>query len=57
MILTAIQTNELGKTMREHITCILRMKTVQMELDWTEIFSPEQIFFAAIKCPLAWEAG
>lgn len=43
MILTAIQTNELGKTMREHITCILRMEAVHIKLDWTEVFSPEQI--------------
>ena len=43
MILTAIQTNELGQMMREHITCILRMEAVRLDLDWAAEFSPKQI--------------
>lgn len=43
MILTAIQTNELGQMMREHITCILRMEAVRLDLDWAAEFSPTQI--------------
>ena len=43
MILTAIQTNELGQMMREHITCILRMEAVRLDLVWTAEFSQEQI--------------
>lgn len=43
MILTAIQTNELGQMMREHIACILRMEAVRLDLDWAAEFSPKQI--------------
>ena len=57
MTLTAIQTNELGKMMREHITCILRMEAVQMKLDWTEVFSPEQILSCCDKMPACLGSG
>lgn len=43
MIQTAIQTNELDQMMREHITCILRMEAVRLDLDWAAEFSPKQI--------------
>lgn len=43
MILTAIQTNELGQVMREHITCILWMEAVRLDLNWAAEFSPTQI--------------
>lgn len=57
MTLTAIQTNELGKMMREHITCILRMEAVQMKLDWTEVFSSEQILSCCDKMPAGLGSG
>ena len=43
MILATIQANELGRMMRERIACILRMKAVRLELDWTAEFTVGQI--------------
>lgn len=43
MILTKIQASELGLMMREHITCLLRMNAVQLDLNWTAEFSRGQI--------------
>lgn len=52
MILETIQPNELGKMMREHISCIRRMEAVRLDLDWTAEFSPEQILSCCDKLPL-----
>ena len=43
MTLTEIQANELGRMMRERVTCVLQMKAVQLNLDWTAEFSPSQL--------------
>lgn len=43
MTLTEIQANELGRMMRERVTCVLRMGIVQLNLDWTAEFSPSQL--------------
>lgn len=43
MTLTASQINELGRMTRDRTTRILRMKSVQLKLDWRAEFSPEQL--------------
>ena len=43
MTLTEIQPNELGRMMRQRITCVARMKAVHLNLDWTAEFSPSQL--------------
>lgn len=43
MTLTEIPTNELGRMMRERITCVIRMEIVQLDLGWTAEFSPAQL--------------
>ena len=43
MTLTEIHANELGRMMRERVTCVLRMEAVRLNLDWTAEFSPSQL--------------
>lgn len=49
MILEAIQKNELGKLMRERMTCILSMNAVHLNLCWTAEFLPEQIHTCCVR--------
>lgn len=49
MILEAIQKNELGKLMRERMTCILSMNAVHLNLCWTAEFPPEQIHTCCVR--------